>query len=203
VTIDGHEFDDLALFRAQGGAAINRLRSVRFTSALADDEIEAAVAAAEFSGADEWLEHFVEDLLSSNAVADHALAITIAGLRCENAQSERVLQPTRVGFLANVSVAARKNYTENAWAMHWMSAVVAAQEPADWWRFAALAESTIDRRHGIWFKEPEDDALWQRFGNELLDRLDKKAGKVTEKRKDTLFGHKAPDPELRAVLDAQ
>jgi hypothetical protein len=203
VTIDGHDFDDLALFRARGGAAINRLRSARFTSALADNEIESAVAAAEFSGAGEWLEHFVEELLSSEAVADHALAITIAGLRCENAQSERVLQATRIGFLADVSTAALKHYKQNAWAMHWMSEVATAQEPTDWWRFAVLAESAIDRRYSIWFAKPGANALWQRFGNELLDRLRRKAEEQTEERNGTLFGHKVPDSELRAVLDAQ
>jgi hypothetical protein len=203
VTIDGHDLDDLALFRAQGGAAINGLRSARFTSALADSEIEAAVAAAEFSGAGEWLERFVEESFSSNAVADHALAITVAGLRCENAQSERVLQATRVGFLADVSAAALKNYRQNAWAMHWVSAAVAAKEATDWWRFAVLAESVIDRRYSIWLVEPVANALWQRFGNELLDRLRRKAKKKTEERNGTLFGLKAPDSELHAVLDAR
>ena len=84
-----------------------------------------------------------------------------------------------------------------------MSAAVAAKEATDWWRFAVLAESVIDRRYSIWLVEPVANALWQRFGNELLDRLRRKAKKKTEERNGTLFGLKAPDSELHAVLDAR
>jgi hypothetical protein len=190
-----------ALFSAPQAAAIDALREEIFTVALDDAALEAAVAAAESSHASLWLDAYADKLLGSNHPDDQARSLSIMGLRQTNTASDRHLTESwGPGFLGEVAASAAKNYRRYQWANHWLESTRTATHETDFWRFGTLVEGVADWRFRDWFEHAERSAIMSRFGDELYERLQKAAEKRTNKRKNSLFGLRVPDRDLRAIV---
>ena len=190
-----------ALFGAAASKPIERLRREFFAAALNDAALEAATVAAEVRGASGWLGRYVEELLASDAPALQARALSIAGLRQPNEQSDRILgEGWGDGFLGQVAAAARKSYRRAGWARHWLESAAGVGEPIDFWRFSKLAEGVADVRLMAVFRDLPPGELLTRFGGDLHARLKTAAENRSKKRAATLYGCKAPQEELAMSL---
>lgn len=76
---------------AAASPEIDDLKLDVYRSAVDHREIERLMAAGMAAGAGEWLDRFIDDRLTSNTAADHALAITIALFRPANAHPHEPL----------------------------------------------------------------------------------------------------------------
>lgn len=192
---------DQALFGTPDISELDPLREKEFFSAFNDATIEVKVAAAEVCGAINWLDTYINKLLESHHPGDQARGLTIAGLRNTNAVSTHAFERDwGMGFLGEVAKLGAKNYQRAQWAGYWLNCMLNASNPIDFWRFAKLAEGIVDWRFVNWFEGNEVCVLLERFGDELYSRLWKAAAKRSKKREDTLFGLKAPDPDLVMIL---
>ena len=196
---------ECVLFSAPQQPALDPLREEVFLRALDDSSIEAAVLAAESESDGQWLNIFVSRLTVSVHPADQALALTVAGLRHDNEHSGGLFgESWGPGFLGTVYAAAAENYRRAQWAKHWLQRALNASDPIDFWRFGKLAEGVADWRFARQFAPGfiPDAPLVGRFGAELYERLEKAAKERMDKRKESLFGLKAPDRELVRALKA-
>lgn len=192
---------DQALFGTPDISELDPLREKEFFSAFNDATIEVKVAAAEVCGAINWLDTYINKLLESHHPGDQARGLTIAGLRNTNAVSTHAFERDwGMGFLGEVAKLGAKNYQRAQWAGYWLNCILNASNPIDFWRFAKLAEGIVDWRFVNWFEGKEVSVLLERFGDVLYSRLWKAAAKRSKKREDTLFGLKAPDPDLVMIL---
>jgi hypothetical protein len=189
------------LFSCSDAGPIDSLRRDAFSAALDDSALEIATVAAEVSGATAWLTRYVDDLLASNQPVAQARGLTIAGLRQENPESDRLLAIDRGGgFLGQALAAARKSYQQAIWTRHWLDSVVSATNPMDFWSFGILAEAVSDKRFVSVFPELTASPLLQLFGSDLFTRMKASAEKRSKKRQSTLFGLKAPQDEVARAI---
>lgn len=186
------------LFSGPNNQVFTDLKFEVFDSASNDAVLESATFAAEACEAGIWLDTYVETKINDVHPAANARALTVAGFRQSNAQSERVLnQDWGSGFLGQVAQAALKNYQRAGWARHWPDAAAKASEGVEFWRFTKLAESVVDRRYLLEWKDPVAGTWVSRTEHDWKQRFKRNADKRTRKRKDLLFGLRAPDPVLR------
>lgn len=193
-----------ALFRAHDVPALDEFRVRMFDEALDDAAIEAAVVAAERSGAGAWLASHVDRLTGSRHPHQQALAVTIAGFREPAADSDPVLErdwgPAFLGWAAE---AARKAARHARWARHWFDCARTSESPSDFWRFSELALELTDWRFLAWDLDDAASPHLSRFGGDLRERLRRSAEKRTDKRRRTLFGAETPSSELVERLRAR
>jgi len=201
VLLEGIPLAQVALFAAADVPALNSLREEAFRDLFDDGAIELITIAAERCGAGSWLDTFIEKSLTSPIPGDIARALTIAGFRPPNGQSEELLaRQFEQGFLGDVAENARKNYRRDAWARAWLSMAAAAPDGVTFWRAGVLATGVIDMRTEQILHEHADGPLVRRYGEELTKRLVKEAEKRSKERKATLFGLRAPPQDLVNAL---
>jgi hypothetical protein len=182
-------------------AALDPLRERFFREAFTDADLETGVISADACGASAWLDAYMNRLLASSHPGEQARGLTIAGLRHKNAIAQSALaQSWGDGFLGEVAAHARKTYQKNEWASHWFALAAATDDPIDFWRYGQLAQGIADRRFSRWLDGVPESLLSLRFGAELVTRLKTAAEKRSGKRKETLFGLKAPDQHIRIAL---
>lgn len=200
VRIEGVDLYTYALFSAGDGAEIDSLRRDVFEQAEDDKTVAATVLTAERHAPD-WLDGHTEALMRSPTLADHALAITIEGFRVRRSGAGAPSSPVKSkGFLDRAREAADESFRRSDWCEHWLRRMREAEEPVDFWRFTVLAQGTIDFRHESAAATALSEGSWARFGSPLLRDLVKAAEKIAKEREKTLFGDRAPDPELRRAL---
>ena len=74
---------------------------------------------------------------------------------------------------------------------------MATQSPVDFWRFGKLGEGVVDSRLDRWpTTEWTRGECWERFGDELVERLKHAAEDRSKRRKETLFGARLPSRAL-------
>lgn len=183
----------LTLFTATDSEPIDTIRTQEFRSALDDRQIERLVAAAEVAGQHAWLTEFVDRMLNSPMPADHALGITVAGLRHSNLHSEGCLARDWSGpFLGVAAEAARYAYERNIWTIHWLELALGASSE-DYWRYSTLAAACADRRVLTWGDFARVRLCEREFGGDLASAMAKHSDKISEKREKTLYGLKKPN----------
>lgn len=70
----------------------------------------------------------------------------------------------------------------------------------EFWRYSVLDVGIADIRYCIWLDSAAQSEMTRKFGVEYANRLRKAAEARTKKRKNTLFGLKAPDSLLVHAL---
>ncbi|MCH8619602.1 hypothetical protein [Undibacterium sp. TS12] len=190
-----------SLFKNCAVAELDILREASFSEALTDQELELVVISADACGAGLWLDTYMAKLLESSCSGEQARGLTIAGLRHRNVISEATFKRLwGMGFLGDVAEKASRAYIKNEWAYHWFSLAAMAADQNDFWRYGQLAKGVADRRCYLWFYEVSRGEIFKKFGDNLISNIESAAKKRTEKRKDTLFGLKAPDNLLKFAL---
>jgi hypothetical protein len=182
-------------------AELDPLRERFFAEALTDAELETGVISADACGAAAWLDGYMSRLLASSHPGEQARGLTIAGLCHENVNAKNALaQSWGGGFLGEVATHAHKLYQKHEWASHWFALAATTDDPIDFWRYGQLAQGIADRRFYRWLEHAPETPMSQRFGAELIARLKTAAEERSDKRKETLFGLKAPDNDIRLAL---
>lgn len=192
-----------ALFVAPDEESLNTLREEYFLNAPDDSAIEIGVLAAEINGASSWLNRFVNRLRESRHPADHALGLTIAGFRVENALSDLIFaQAPEPGFLGDVRSKAGEAYLRSSWTRHWIQQALEALHPSDLWRFGLLAEKIADWRFACDFERygRNQSSPFRMFSGELYSRLVKAAQARRKKRESTLFGMDMPGNDVLQMI---
>jgi hypothetical protein len=191
-----------ALFAAGEASELEPLRRKALDGCLKDSEIEQAVITAEVYGPPGWLDRYVPELVAKSEPSFMARAITAAGFRSPNPHSDHLLaQNWGDGFLGDVASDARDAYERAKWTQHWLEQMATATDPVEMWRYAQLVEGVADRRAYAVIKNLRPfSALALSYEGKLLELLRKAVEKREKKRSETLFGVKAPDPTLVALL---
>lgn len=191
----------LTLFTASNGPAIDKIRKDEFVFSANDQEIEGLIASAEYAGQHLWLEAFVDELLASQMPADHALGITIAGLRRTNRHSSEVLARNWPGqFLGAAAKAARYAYERDEWTRHWLELALGSSDAESFWRYGLLASAAADRRALIWADFRRIRIAEQTLGGELRKPIERRAKKASDKREKTLYGIDKPTREQLQIM---
>jgi hypothetical protein len=197
-------FCRLALWTAQDGERIKRLRAFRLQSGSNDAELFVEVLCAAKAGKMAEVLVHAEQLMATEHPGQIARAVTLAGFCDVNEVSPRIFDDPRLkmGFLSQVTEAARGAYERNAWARHWYEEACAATDAVQFWRSCALMIRAADGRFILWF-DPDRDLKqvtlmpFARFaGDSLKDR-------AKDKRKDRekmLFGVRPPSSEMLAAM---
>ena len=193
----------LDLIFATPSDALDRLRRETFDLPFDDEALEVATVAAEAAGATDWLDGYLEELQSSVVPGRRARAITVTSFR-RAAAHQSADESTSNGFLGNVLTAANRTARAAAGARHWFALARSADTSTEYWRYAQLAEGGVDRRL---IAELDEIDLFESaaepfrlHGPATLERLRKAAEKRSAKRKETLFGTKAPTRDLLVTL---
>ena len=171
-------------------------------AALNDSVVLDIVAAAETGDGIDWLDEYVTDRLGRPEPGYQARALTVAGFRRRNSQSETLLAAEgRSGFLAAVAEKASRRYGRAGWARHWLDAMGEASDLTEFWRYAQLAIGCADLRALL------DDGLFDRvpphlqpYMGGMFEQLVKAADADRKALEDTLFGMKAPRRDLALFL---
>ena len=190
------------LFGAGEFEVLGGLRREVFDSAYSDEALETATVAAEAAGASAWLDRYIADLLASPTPGHQARGLTISAFRRSRALSfDRSLA---TGFMGDVVKHAHTVAQSALHARHWLDLAIRTPDPTEFWRFAHLAEGTVDR---VVLSEMEETDPFEfagtpmkLFGADLIERLRKAAKDRSAKRKEMLFGIKAPSKELLVAL---
>lgn len=167
----------------------------RLANCTSDREISVEVIAALRNGHTEILAAYVDRLIGSNEPAQIARAITIAGFSDEADFASRVLAAFEdaEGFLGQAQAAAQAAYKRNIWSRYWYHEMANAANNTDFWRFGVLLSKVVDGRFDLWSNEVDPKCqLFQRFMPVLKDQISRRILKWNDKRKDKLYGGKAP-----------
>jgi hypothetical protein len=192
---------EYVLFAAPEAESTDALRRELFADTLDDASLERATIAAERHDGADWLTRLVEQLVGSSNPGDQARGLAIAGLRYPNAASSHLLERSwGPGFLGDVAGWARAVYQRATWVDVWFGRAADATDPVEFWRWTVLAEGIADVRALRSFEASATGEMFARFGAELSERLRDAGEKRTKRRRDTLFGFKAPDRDLTAML---
>ena len=189
---------DRCLFSTATGLGLDQLRRELFECATEDAAIADATAAAEASGATMWLDAYVSELLTFPDPWKCALGMTIDGFRAKSIELPEI-ELVEGGFLTAVATSAGINRTNAKWASHWLELAIESTSGTDFWRYGQLALGVADGRAVDMFANT-DDGQWTHYSNEFLSELKKTSKKVTEERRKTLYGVKAPSQALALFL---
>lgn len=190
----------VALFSGPDENGLRELREQALNGAATDAELEMRVFAAEAAGHGKWLEEWIDQEIASGVPGRIARALTVEGFRNSDTEtSPRLSRDWGTGFLGQVAKHARDAYARNQWAKHWCAETFGATDPVDFWRWSELTSGIADIRSFHWFSAPETQMM-ARFGDELFTRLRQSAKKRSDKRKDKLFGLKAPQQALSQLI---
>jgi hypothetical protein len=184
---------------------LDGLRREAFDDTFNDEALELATVAAQAAGAEGWLDRYLAQLIAAEAPGGLARAMTISAFRGGPLLMDLSNGPD-LGFLAEISRRAQQERQAGELARHWLTAAWTAQTPTDFWRFAQLAEGVAGRSVLIEIEKLDGTSLLPElrpYGAEMLERLRKAAENRIAKRKETLFGLKAPMRDLVVTLSDQ
>jgi len=192
--------DIQVLFAGASSGPMSALRSAAFNEAMTDAAIETLVFAAEHAHCPGWLEEWIELEAASSEPSRIARALTIDGFR--SAPSKLLRHNWGSGFLAEVAKKARSARDRNDWARHWASEALSAESPDDFWRWGELSAGVADVRACRWFRDLTANPLTRKFSRHLFKRIKENALKRSKKRREILFGVRAPDYDLAKILQS-
>jgi hypothetical protein len=201
VTIDGADVTYRACFA--DAPDLYALQESLFVRCMTDAEFEGVVRAAEAAAADRRLDHLIEAWLASGTPAAVARALTLAGMRAQDAGDyDPLAREWGSGVLGDVAQAARRARECHLWMTTWLRRASEAESPVDVWRLATLGERLADSRvrHAWRTLEESRSPTFTMFAADIYERFLKHATKRTERRRTTLFGLPAPADDLRRVL---
>ena len=169
----------------------------RLQTAQTDSDIAHEVIAAHLCGKVVILQTYIDELLATRRPYETALAIMIAGFCDESAHAEASLSRfnSAKGFIGAAYAAASDSYSRNIWAKAWYTEMLNTQQPEDFWSASVLFMKIVDGRYDIWHKASGAPstvftAFIPTIDREIVNRI----AKIQKKRKEKLFGDKAPSP---------
>ncbi|MHA3793050.1 DEAD/DEAH box helicase family protein [Sphingomonas sp. YL-JM2C] len=188
------------VYRLPASAPFDALRAALADGARDDRAIGEQARFADIGGSHAWLDGHIDALVADVVPGKVARGLMLAGLRVGTGRSAAHLAAdTGPGFLALVQDQARRHARHLEWTRHWLGQLAMADDPVAAWRAAALASRVADMRFlGL---RPAPRPGWMTFADTLFEPMRKGAEKREEKRKDKLFGQKAPPALFWALYD--
>ena len=173
---------------------ISKLCTERLDDCTSDLEIAVEVIAAIANNQENALQSYVERLLSTGEPVHIARALTVAGFSDESEFAEDVLSRFNgaKGFVGEAQLAARGAYDRNRWSRHWFECVRTAKTNVDFWRYSVLLSKIVDGRIDLWGDVGPTEESFKAFIPTIHDRIKRRIGRWSDKRKKTLFGAKIP-----------
>lgn len=164
-------------------------------TARTDSDIAHEVFAAHLCGKVAILETFIDELLAMGRPYETALALMITGYCDKSDHADAVLSRYNgaKGFIGKVHTVASDSYARNVWAKYWYAEMLNAQQPGDFWQASILFMKIVDGRFDIWAEvSGEPSAIFTAFMPTIERAICNRADKIQKKRKEKLFGDKAP-----------
>ncbi|WP_227010590.1 hypothetical protein [Pelagibius marinus] len=166
----------------------------RLDQASTDRELALEVVAAFRAGQAAIVESHIKNLIATGRPASIARGIAVAGFCDQSEFADQILLRYRTssGFIGAAHRAARRAYDRNVWSRHWWEKMGAATDRLDFWRYSVLLTKIVDVRFELWAGEVADDTLLSTFYVTIEDGIKKRIKRWSDKRRDQLFGRKAP-----------
>ena len=187
----------MVLWSVPENAELKTLLENRLDAALNDHALALEVLAAEWNGRSSFIEKYVCNKLSMVEPAEVSRGIMVAGFSDGDTFEKLVSSQyaESAGFVKQTFDAAKYAQERNRWARHWYKQMSETDKPEDFWRYSQLFAKVVDGRFEIWRNEVEGSGqpislFWPSVGAEVRNRVEK----WEKKRKDKLFGQKAPMP---------
>ena len=191
------ELDAMALWSAPENTALKTILVNRLDGALNDHALALEVLAAEWNGKSSLIEQYIRDKLSRAESSEITRGIMVAGFSDSDSFDDLVSRQyaESAGFIRQAYEAAKYAYERNRWARHWYKMMCDTVEATDFWRYSQLLTKIVDGRFEIWRNEVEEKGrpmllFWPSISQKVSNRIKK----WEQKRKDKLFGERAPMP---------
>ncbi|WP_284273964.1 hypothetical protein [Bradyrhizobium iriomotense] len=192
-------FNRLALWTAEDGVRIQKLRMRRPQSATNDADLFIEVLCAAQGKKTIEVLAYARQFMTTGHPGQMARALMIAGFCDANETSSQLFNDPRLdlGFLAQAKAAAQAAYDRNIWARHGYTLACAATDPAEYWRYCALMIRAADGRFVLWFDPEHDltDKTLLPFAYFAHDSLKDRSKDKSKDRGEKLFGARPPSKE--------
>ena len=190
-----------AVFSDSSSPRMSDFRERYVEQASNDAELALCARAASVCGSQQWLLSYIDKHHLAENPAMQARAMILAGFCYPEEDLTYVFAGDRkTGFLGQVRTFALKQRTHSVWAKHWCVSAIRSESTVDFWRFAQLAEGVADMRFTRCFENLPSCRNHVPFEPDVYERLRKAAENRHKKRKDTLFGLKAPSDRISWAL---
>ncbi len=185
----------IALWRNADKPELRDICKHRLITCRDDGQIANEVLAATLCGHVKIVEETIDTLLATGQPVDTCLALTIAGFCDESAHASSALarfEGTK-GYIGIAQKAAAEAYKRNVWARHWYEQMRNAASPLEFWQASVLLTKIVDVRYDHWaVEQSEGTSVFAAFLPTVEREITRRIEKWQGKRKDNLYGDKAP-----------
>jgi hypothetical protein len=137
----------------------------------------------------------VERRLADDVPASIARALLVCGFSDENAHAAAVLErfSNARGFIGRAHAAAQYAYERNVWARRWYAKMITTERSEEFWRYSILLAKIVDGRYSLWLSEfSPTKTTFANFISTVKATIERRIQSWRDKRRDKLFGEKAP-----------
>ena len=189
--------ESVALWWASDDLEVDNLRFERLDRCVNDHDLALEAAAALYTGKATVLEAYIQDRLKSPFPADVARAIAVIGFADDEQLASKVLATYdgAEGLLGTAAKACQFAIDRHRWSKHWFRSMQTATSGENFWAASTLFLKVVDARFDALHR---DDLIGTEIFNawwwSVERRVQRRFEKWSDKRKQTLFGAKAPNP---------
>lgn len=168
----------------------------RLDRAPNDYAISLDVLAALASGKSDELNEYIRSRSQVSEPWAVCRALMVAGFSEPSEECEAMISVSRQarGFIGTAAQAAHYAYERNVWAQKWYGRMRGAESPSEFWRSAVLLSKIVDGRYTVWTPSEDTSPTFDSFRETLQQPIRQRIKRWAEKRRQTLFGGKVPDP---------
>ena len=188
--------DVLSIWTSAYNSEMEALRTLRLDQAATDHEIAVEVFTALISGKSAFIDQYARSLLQRVEPSSTARALMVYGFGNSSTEGCEILDKysDAQGLIGTAAKAAKFAYDRNQWSHHWFAKMCQTQSPDDFWCYSVLFLKIVDARFELWGSDFSRNGLpVNNFLPSLERKLKDRIKSWTEKRKETLFGTKAPN----------
>lgn len=188
--------ESVALWWASDDLEVDNLRFERLDRCVNDHDLALEAAAALYAGKATVLEAYIQDRLKSPIPADVARAIAVIGFADDEQLASKVLAnyDGTEGLLGTAAATCKFAIDRHRWSKHWFRTMQTATSGEDFWAASTLFLKVVDARFDALHR---DDLIGTDVFNawwwSVERRVQRRFEKWSDKRKQTLFGAKAPN----------
>jgi hypothetical protein len=187
--------ESVALWWATDSLEVNALRFARLDRCAKDHDLSLEAAAALYTGRAAILKAYVQDRLKSPIPADVARAITVIGFSDDEQLAADVVASYHGagGLLGTAAETCRFAIDRHRWSKHWFGSMQTATSEEDFWTASTLFLKVVDARFDALHRdELKGTDVFNVWWWSVERRVQPRFEKWSDKRKNTLFGAKAP-----------
>lgn len=188
--------ESVALWWASDELKVDNLRFERLDRCMNDHDLSLEAATALYTGKATVLEAYIQDRLKSPIPADVARAITVIGFADNEQLASKVIAnyDAAEGLLGIAAATCKFAIDRHRWSKHWFRTMQTATSKEDFWAASTLFLKVVDARFDALHRDDlSGTEVFNAWWWSVERRVQRRFEKWSDKRKQTLFGAKAPN----------